>query len=129
MITQIPLAGFIFAFSALVLVVVNCVTARTTGKRFDDLLERNNIPFPLNMAITLPDSWGRGITYCMFILVNGPRKKSGYGKLCHGFKFRKYAIKQDFYIAWINILVMLFCLISLLWLCGLGPKILVTFHT
>ena len=129
MITQIPLAALVLIFSGLLLILVNFITALTVGKRFDDLLRQKKIPLPLNTALTLPDSWGRGITYCMFVLVNGPRKKSGYGKLSKGFRFKQYARKNDFRIAWINVAVMLFFLISLLWLCGLGPKILVTFHT
>ena len=129
MITQIPLSFFAVIFSGLLLIIVNFTTAIIVGKRFDKLLKTKGVPLPLNYAVTIPDSWGRALNYCIFILVNGPRQSSGYGKLCRGFRFKKYAIKRDFYTAWVNVLVLIIFSITVLWACGLGPKILITFHT
>jgi len=129
MVTHVPLSILVFIAVGILLVVVNFYTAMTVGKRFDNLLKSKGIMLPLNYAISMPDSWGRALNHCIFILLNGPRLNSGYGRACDGFRFKKYAQKSDFYIAWLNVLMWILILASLLWACGLFPQVMVTLYT
>jgi hypothetical protein len=107
--------GIAFIISVILLLVLQISLSLSLGKKYDELLQKNNLILPISANILLPQKWMRAGTYASMIAWNisckNPKsfRYKNYKKRFGNFNFRTHATNKEVTLSKLYVLAIIIC--------------------